>query len=188
MKKAISNPASQVTPLAKEDLGLAAEYAVASELCRRGIYAQLTLGNRKRTDLLLDLENGHMLRVQVKAKQKRDWPACKGVCGNSNILVFVDYENKNLTQQPDFYVLTELDWKNFLQVELTESGRAQKWRCTWGADLVPRSDSGIVGITLRASQINVHRDRWDKIEALMQTCDKHKFHATSRTGESAKPA
>ena len=44
--------------LEKETLGLAAEFAVASELCRRGIYAQLTLGNRKRTDLLVDVEGG----------------------------------------------------------------------------------------------------------------------------------
>ena len=40
----------------KDKLSLAGEYAVASELCRRGIYAQLTLGTRKRTDLLVDTE------------------------------------------------------------------------------------------------------------------------------------
>jgi hypothetical protein len=33
--------------IAKDTLGLAGEFAAASELCRRGIYAQLTLGNRK---------------------------------------------------------------------------------------------------------------------------------------------
>jgi hypothetical protein len=37
----------------KESLGLAAEFAVASELCRRWLFAQLTLGNKKRTDLLV---------------------------------------------------------------------------------------------------------------------------------------
>ena len=56
--------------LSKETLGLAAEFAVASELCRRGIYAQLTLGNRKRTDLLVDVEYGRMLRIQVKSEAK----------------------------------------------------------------------------------------------------------------------
>jgi len=35
-------------PISKDILGLAGEFAVASELCRRGIYAQLTLGTRKR--------------------------------------------------------------------------------------------------------------------------------------------
>jgi hypothetical protein len=33
----------------KELVGLAGEYAVASELCRRGYYSQLTLGNHKKT-------------------------------------------------------------------------------------------------------------------------------------------
>ena len=75
--------------IAKQTLGLAGEYAVASELCKRGIYAQLTLGNRKSTDLLLDVEDGGMLRVQVKSKQGNEWPACKGVaCGNPEVLVF----------------------------------------------------------------------------------------------------
>jgi hypothetical protein len=34
----------------KEPLGLAAEFAVASELCGRNIYAQLTLGLLSATD------------------------------------------------------------------------------------------------------------------------------------------
>jgi hypothetical protein len=37
----------------REKIGLAGEYAVAAELCRRGFYAQLTLGHHKKTDLLV---------------------------------------------------------------------------------------------------------------------------------------
>ena len=37
----------------KSILGVAGEFAVASELCKRNIYAQLTLGNQKRVDLLV---------------------------------------------------------------------------------------------------------------------------------------
>jgi len=33
---------------------LCKEYAVASELCKRGFYAQLTLGNHKKTDLVVE--------------------------------------------------------------------------------------------------------------------------------------
>jgi len=43
--------------ISKECIGLAAEFAVASELCKRGIYAQLTFGNKKRTDRL-GIKNG----------------------------------------------------------------------------------------------------------------------------------
>ncbi len=36
-------------------MGLTGEYAVASELCKRGYYAQLTLGNHyKKTDLIVE--------------------------------------------------------------------------------------------------------------------------------------
>jgi len=35
--------------LSKENIGLVGEYLVAAELCKRDIYAQLTLGNHKKT-------------------------------------------------------------------------------------------------------------------------------------------
>lgn len=42
--------------LSKELIGLAGEYAVASELCRLEVYAQLTLGSHKQTDILVETE------------------------------------------------------------------------------------------------------------------------------------
>jgi hypothetical protein len=58
--------------LNKESVGLAGEYAVASELCRRGHYAQLTLGHHKKTDLVVETESGEsgaiFRRVSVKSK------------------------------------------------------------------------------------------------------------------------
>ncbi len=77
----------------RDTLGLAGEYAVASELCRRGMYAQLTLGHKKRTDLLVE-SGDTFFRVEVKTKQRSEWPAVKGIYGNS-ILVFVVFFNKN---------------------------------------------------------------------------------------------
>lgn len=61
----------------KETIGLAAEYAVAFELCRRGFYAQLTLGNHKKTDIIVE-ENKKLFRVSVKAKTGREWPKVSG--------------------------------------------------------------------------------------------------------------
>lgn len=101
-------------------LSLAGEFAVASELCKRRIYARLTLGLRKRVDLLVETKTG-MVRIQVKAKQGRDWPNCKGIFGENIFLVFVDYENKGLKQRPDFYVLTPSDWESLVKRELNAS-------------------------------------------------------------------
>jgi len=69
------------------NLGLAGEYAVASELCRRVVYAQITLGKHKRADLLAETERA-MVRIQAKAKQGREWPGCRG------ILVKREYESQ----------------------------------------------------------------------------------------------
>ena len=96
--------------VAKETIGLAGEYAVAAELCRRGIYCQLTLGNRKKTDLLVDTDE-HLFRVSVKAKQKQSWPQVKGIWQKGDLLVFVDYKGKDFTTPPDFYVLDVPAWK-----------------------------------------------------------------------------
>jgi hypothetical protein len=57
--------------ISKSALGLAAEFAVASELCRRNIYAQLTLGHQKRTDLLIFSEDDKLLRIEVSITFER---------------------------------------------------------------------------------------------------------------------
>lgn len=102
----------------KDLLGLAAEYAVASELCKRNIYAQLTLGQRKRTDILVETEKA-MLRIQVKGKQGKEWPFIKEI---SDIIVFVDFENKEENERPDFYILTADDLKKVLNIERKKQG------------------------------------------------------------------
>ena len=43
----------QESKIDKTILGVAGEYYVAAELGRRNVYAQLTLGNQKRVDLLI---------------------------------------------------------------------------------------------------------------------------------------
>jgi len=101
----------------KEMVSLAAEFAVASELCRRDIYAQLTLGHQKRTDLLIFSEEDELLRIEVKGKQGRDWPNCKGIYGHNVMLVLVDFAGKSEPERPGFYILTVEDW-----VEFVESG------------------------------------------------------------------
>ena len=156
--------------ISKEHLSLAGEFAVASELCRRGIYAQLTLGLRKRTDLLIETETG-MLRIQVKAKQDRYWPFCKGIFGENILLVFVDYEEKEPEQRPDFYILTTSDWESFVK-----SGWVDDWvskgKLTLDNKNCPMSigEEGKArwkGVDVEQEDISEHKERWNKIEALL---------------------
>ncbi len=157
--------------ISRGTLGLAAEYAVASELCRRNIYAQLTLGYQKRTDLLIFGEENKLLRVEVKGKQGREWPNCKGIYGENIYLVFVDFAGKNENERPDFYILTVQDWVSYAreQIAKTMAERPEK-RIEMDKHNVPvwlveinASGNPYRGMGVRPNQIHQHKERWDKI-------------------------
>jgi len=151
--------------IAKDILGLAAEFAVASELCRRNIYAQLTLGLRKRTDILVETERG-MLRIQVKGKQGREWPGCKGIYGKDIVLIFVDFENKKENERPDFYILTVKDWEALLEKELISTGKVERNDVTINKNM-PIWKDGYQGMGITPQMIKEYKERWDKIENIV---------------------
>lgn len=101
-------------PISTEALGLAGEYVVAAEFCRRNMYCQLTLGNRKKTDLILEA-NHQFYRVSVKTKQNRSWAKVTGIWEEHDLLVFVDYAGKADESLPDFYILDVPAWKSALK-------------------------------------------------------------------------
>jgi hypothetical protein len=149
--------------LPKETLGLAGEYAVASELCKRGIYAQLTLGNRKRTDLLVETDDS-MLRIQVKSKQKREWPGLKGIVGNDIVLVLVDFEKKPVDSRPDFYVLTSRDWAQVIDARCIQAGHVRNGDVTISDCNVPTWSDGYVGVGIKSADVQPYKEKWDKVE------------------------
>jgi hypothetical protein len=149
----------------KETLGLAGEYAVASELCKRGIYAQLTLGNRKSVDLLLDVADGGMLRVQVKSKQGKEWPACKAFAREkAEVLVLVDFQKIKEAgdQRPDFYILTGEDWKNVID----EADDIKKGWATIRDGIIVYTD-GWKGLNVNPKMVQIYAEQWDKIRGML---------------------
>lgn len=153
--------------ISKPNLSLAAEFAVASELGRRNIYAQPTFGAQKRTDLLIFGENNQLLRIEVKAKQGYEWPNCKGIYGDNVILVLVDFRKKGEYERLDFYVLSEKDWISFVQRQIArlpekkielDSENVPVWTTEVNAAGKPYR-----GIGVRPRQIEEHKERWDKI-------------------------
>lgn len=147
----------------KDTLSLAGEFAVASELCKRGIYAQLTLGNRKRTDLLVETEKS-MLRIQVKSKQIHEWPGVKGIFGDDIILVLVDFEKKPLSTRPDFYVLTSLGWREIIKKRLIDTDLVKKKQVTVSIENVPTWKDGYCGMGIKPADVSHFKDCWDKVE------------------------
>lgn len=150
-------------------LSLAAEYAVASELCRRGIYAQLTLGNQKKTDILVFSEAGEVARLEVEAKQGSDWPNCRGISGPNVFLVFVDYQHRELGRYPDFFILSVKDWRKVLEKRVAEiKARNPKKRIgitdenvSVFEDQIGRSGRPYQGMNIRPSDVVSYRERVD---------------------------
>jgi len=154
-------------------LGIAAEFAVASELGRRNVYAQPTFGHLKRTDLLIMGENGGLLRIEVKGKQGDQWPNCKGIPNEQSILVLVDFEKKEDTQRPDFYILSVLDWKRLTERKIREGKEKNPggWRDAFineeNALVFPhqlnKSGKPFVGLGVNVKDVTGFHECWDKI-------------------------
>src|ERR1700730_15096454 len=94
-----------------KNLNLAGEFAVATELCRRDIYAQLTLGNQKSVDLLAMSCERVLLPIEVKSKQIDEWANQRGIPPGAGFLIFVDFAGKKETDRPYFFVLSADDWR-----------------------------------------------------------------------------
>jgi hypothetical protein len=143
--------------LTKELLGLAGEYAVASELCKRGMYAQLTLAQHKRTDILVESEE-KMLRIQVKAKQGKEWPSIAGPYSEDEILVLVDFQNKEENVRPDFYILDLDDRKPLLEEEKKRHPDA-----VIDDKLTIRYKDGWKGLNIRPDRVQDLKGAWGRI-------------------------
>jgi|LGVE01.1.fsa_nt_gb hypothetical protein len=158
---------SGIMKLTKELVGLSAEYAVACALCRRNIYAQLTLGNRKRTDILIETDKG-MARIQVKGKTGPDWPRCKGIFRKNDFLVFVDFKNKSVDERSDFYILNVDDWIKLLEKEIRSTSNFDEGYVTIDEENVPIWKGGngslIEGHNITPKMIVEHEGGWDKIK------------------------
>jgi hypothetical protein len=62
--------------MSKYDTNLAAEFYILSCLHRRGLTANLTLGNKKGVDIVVVREAGDAVTVEVKGIAKKyDWPS-----------------------------------------------------------------------------------------------------------------
>ena len=161
----------------KNLIGVAAEMAVASELCRRGIYAQLTFGNLKRVDLLIfHADEKSPLLIEVKSKQGSVWPNCKGISKDKSILIFVDFQYKNDLERPDFYILTVDDWKNYLK-KIVEDNPHKEIKISSNNVLIwtkqIKNGKAYEGVAVDPKEISMHKEKWEKIVVGQGTEKEH---------------
>ena len=145
-------------------LGLAGEYAVASEICRRGYQAQITFGRWKNTDVIaINLSNGKAVLIEVKTKQRKEWPSVKGIKGSNRVQVLVDYHDKSLLERPDFYILNKDFWRAFIAKirsklkEVIETEEA----------IIPVWPDGYKGVVLKPEDVKEYKEKWNIIEELL---------------------
>lgn len=154
----------------KSLLGIAGEYFVAAELARRNIYAQLTLGNQKRTDLLIfSSTTNKVLTVEVKSKQSTKWPNCKGINSEQSIIVFVDFQNIQLNQRPNFYILDNADWTSIIvkkdqeyKTKHPERRTVIKNNILYLLDELKKDGKPYAGCTINIDDIDFGKEKWEK--------------------------
>ena len=158
--------------ISKSILGVTGEYYVAAELVKRNIYAQLTLGNQKRTDLLIfSEEHDRLLKVEVKCKQGNEWPNCRGIYQHDTFIVFVDFKGLKETQRPDFYILNLDDWKEFVvnkEIEYMDKYPDRETKIENNILVllseINKQGKPYMGISVRPKDIEQFKERWDKIQ------------------------
>jgi hypothetical protein len=151
----------------KEYVGLAGEYAVASEICRRGHFAHLTYGNNKEADILVYADRT-FVKVEVKSKTGNKWPFIKGIPDDgAHLMIFVDFDKKESNERPNFYIITGSEWKNMLpNLEDVKNnpdyiGEDPKDNHT------PLWKDGNKGIGIRVRDIDQQLEKWEKLDELL---------------------
>ena len=159
-----SRKKKSIMTIEKETIGLAGEYAVASELCKRGYYAQLTLGHHKKTDLVVE-DDEKLFRVSVKSKQGDQWPSVKGIWQKGDLIVLVDFKHKKSDERPDYYVLTVQDWKKVvkkLKRKLRGGAKIDKTNTLYW-DPWKGNPKGWKGCAISVKDIQGYKDCWPKV-------------------------
>jgi|GEM_PF-421165 len=171
-----SNNSRQVTSR-KTGLREAGLKAVECELRRQGMNAELTREGRK-TFFLLKGEKGTAC-VEVKTKQKKKWPAVKGIAPDeeNKFLVLVDFEGISLDGTPTFYVISRDEWRPLLEGWIER--RNQKARnkeidmcveidernvAIWRRQLLTGQEGKVFqGVDLDAEEVAQFENDWAKI-------------------------
>lgn len=157
--------------ISKSILGVTGEYYVAAELGKRNIYAQLTLGNQKRTDLLIfSDESDKLLKIEVKNKQGNEWPNCKGIYQKESFIVFVNFKGISENQRPEFYILSEKDWSELIVKKEKEYNKKYPDRRTEIKnnvlillDEVNKQGKPYMGYGIKPVDIDMFKENWDTI-------------------------
>jgi len=115
----------------------AAQFAVASELCKRGYEVAFTMGNHPSVDIMVKSQNGVSFGVDVKGLYKRNFWVVRSKPSQANlyyVFAFVPDGRPN-----DFFVLSQVEVNTEIESEFRSARlRADaKGRSTERVELFP---------------------------------------------------
>lgn len=142
----------------KYAVGMAGEHFVAAELIRRGVAASVTMGNSKRTDVVvMNAEGTRVAIVEVKSSPRREWVVGNMVPAPSKqSWVFVHIPPDGTS--PRYFVLTAKDLYEILSPG--DSAYSAQYQKKNGR---PFTGKGVV--KLKIADAEVSENKWEKILA-----------------------
>jgi hypothetical protein len=154
-------------------LGIAGEFAVASELNRRGLLASITYGTSKSADVIVvDKDVKKVVRVEVKTTNKKKWPLGPKVTDptkmkTNSFWVLVQFpdplngtpkneDKKQSAHSPRFFVLTGQEihgvWKK--EADVYKAGYLKRHN---------KEPEGIGVPNVSLIGVSEFEDEWEKI-------------------------
>lgn len=121
--------------------GVAGEYFVAAELCKRGFIASITLRNTKGIDILAsDSRAGKTVGIQVKTRQGKGHAWVMGEKAetfHAKDLFYVFVNLRGLTERPNYFVVPSKIVATFIK------SNHRKWLQTPGRQGQPHNDTNM---------------------------------------------
>lgn len=154
-----------------------ARKAVLTELYRLGVAAEVVRLSPRRDVIMARAEGGRAICIEVRYKQIATWTLVHGIPPGEGFLVLVDLAESAKQPAPEFYVLSADDWRTiavrhielFNQAHSEAQAYLQQEYCPYFPQ--NREDgSPVKGCTVRITDVETHRDAWQKIIEACRRC------------------
>lgn len=152
-------------------LNLAGEYRVCSELCKRGLFATVTYGNRKSVDVyVISDRHDRALRVEVKTGQRANFVtgiSQKGLDRDPAApdfwVLFLLRPQQDGTFLERFFILTHREMCRAQR--LRNQAYARRYKARHGR--MPDFSTGVDNVTV--GDVEAHEGCWQKIVEALET-------------------
>ena len=138
-------------------MGMAGEFLVAGELLRRGVHCSVTYGSAKKADVIaFSQDTERFVSIEVKTTSEKSWILGSSIPAPSDKLWVFVLLPSDLSQSPEFFVLTSREINDFLTPLYQEYLR--KYRIKNGKEF---EGPGVENLSLKQAEIG--RNQWQKV-------------------------